>query len=114
MHPTKKDLMVSTNENAIKRAVKNLILTQHYESPFHSELGSNVYTILFEPLSAVMGYFIENEIYNLLNNFEPRIKLSGIDVFVDYDNGGYQLKITYYIVGQTNPVSVSMFLEKTR
>ena len=41
-HDTTKDLSVLTNENSVKQAIKNLILTDVYERPFQPGIGCNI------------------------------------------------------------------------
>lgn len=113
-HPTTKDLTLSLNEDAIKRSIKNLVLTKHYERPFHPEIGSNIYSMLFEPMSGLMSNFIETELFNTINNFEPRVKLNNIDVAVNYEENGYNVNISYYIKGKTDLVDMTLFLERLR
>ena len=36
---TSKDISKTTNIQAVKRSVRNLILTNHYEKPFHNDLS---------------------------------------------------------------------------
>lgn len=109
-----KNLDISYNDDAIKQSVQNLILTRHYEKPFHPNIGSSIYSLLFEQMTVATASLIEAEINSVLTKFEPRINLSGITVNPDYDNQYYEITIEYYIVGQTTPVSINMFLEKLR
>jgi phage baseplate assembly protein W len=109
-----KNLDINYNDDAIKQSVKNLILTRHYEKPFHSNIGSSIYSLLFEQMTVATASIIEAEINSVLTKYEPRITLSGIIVKPDYDNHIYDIQIEYYIVGQTTPVSITVFLEKLR
>lgn len=114
IHPVKKDLMLSTNTSAIKRALKNLILTNHYERLFHPEIGSNVTKLLFEPMSPTVANYIETEIYNTIVNFEPRVKLQNIEVEGDDDYNGYVITISYYEANSTTPTVIDFLLERLR
>lgn len=113
-HPITKDLALNVNENAIKNAVKNLILTKPYERPFHPEIGCNVYGMLFEPISPFLANYIETEIHNILTRYEPRIKLSSISVLINSEGNGYDVTISFYIINQTIETTISLFLEKLR
>lgn len=114
IHPVKKDLVLSTNTNAVKRALKNLILTNHYERLFHPEIGSNVTKLLFEPMSPTVANYIETEIYNTIVNYEPRVKLESIQVEGDDDYNGYNIIITYYEANSTTPTVIDFLLERLR
>ena len=74
-----KDIQKITDVEAVKRSVRNLINTNHYEKPFHPEIGSNLRAMLFELMSPQMNHLISKQIENLLNNYEPRCRL--IQVF---------------------------------
>ncbi len=114
LHPVKKDLVLSTNDLAITRAVKNLVLTNHYESPFHPEIGSNIRAMLFEPATPLTAAFIQQEIKNTIQNFEPRVKLINISVETSQDENSYEVTIQYYIENQAIPSIVTFLLERTR
>lgn len=114
LHPVKKDLVLSTNDLAITRAVKNLVLTNHYESPFHPEIGSNIRAMLFEPATPLTASFIQQEIKNTIQNFEPRVKLINISVEISQDENSYEVTIQYYIENQAIPSIVTFLLERTR
>ena len=47
-NPITGDVATVTDVNAVKRSVRNLLLTNHYDKPFHPEIGSNVTSLLFE------------------------------------------------------------------
>lgn len=113
-HPITKDLSLNTNETAIKNSIKNLLLTKNYEKPFHPEIGSNIYGMLFEPLSPFVSNYLEAEIHSVLTRFEPRIKLSEINVISNIDSNGYEVTISFYIVNQTTQTTITIFLEKLR
>lgn len=109
-----KDLNINYNEMAIKKSVENLILTKHYEKPFHSNIGCSVYSILFEPMTIATANLLESEINSVLSRFEPRINLSGIEVTPNYEEQSYKININYYIVGKTTPSSATIMLERIR
>lgn len=114
IHPVKKDLILSTNTNAVKRSLKNLVLTNHYERPFHPEIGSNILKLLFEPMTPLVANHLETEIYNTIVNFEPRVRLENIDVVGDDDYNSYRVTITYYEANSTTPIEVDFLLERLR
>lgn len=113
-HPITKDLVVKTDINAIKNAVKNLILTKHYERPFRSEIGSNVNNLLFELKSPVTDILIRMEIENVIKNFEPRVNLVEVEVNDDPNTNDIQINITFYILNVMEPLSFDFILKRTR
>ena len=75
IHPVRKDINKNLNEMAVINAVKNLVLTNHFEKPFHPEIGSNVRRLLFDNLDTVTASAIESEIRTTITNFEPRVSI---------------------------------------
>jgi phage baseplate assembly protein W len=110
----KGDIYKKYDENAIKQSLKNLILTRHYEKPFHPEIGSQVYGLLFEPFSPLLGNMIERAIINTIENFEPRVKLLSVDVLLQPDNNTVGVEIYFKIINTQKPLSVNLTLSRTR
>ncbi len=113
-HPVTKDIVRKYDDNAIKQSLKNLILTSNYERPFHSEIGSQVRSLLFEPASPMLAVSMRKAIFDLVNNFEPRVEL--IDVVVDFNPDGntFYVTITFKIVNTERPLTLDLVLERTR
>jgi phage baseplate assembly protein W len=112
--PGKGDIALSYDNTAVIRSVRNLLLTNFYERPFQPEVGSNINSLLFEPISAITGFAIEEEIKNVLNNFEPRASLQSIDVTPLEDQNAFFVKVTFYIGNNTAPTAVNLLLERNR
>ena len=114
IHPVKKDINTHKNEYAITNAVKNLILTNHYERPFQPEIGSNIRRLLFENVDSVTGVQIEREIIQTIDNFEPRVQTSKVTVIPDPDNNGFKAELEFFIINNPNPITINFFLERIR
>ena len=108
------DVNKLTDVEAVKRSVRNLINTNHYERPFHPEIGSDVRSMLFEPMTPLTALNLQRKVAEVLNNFEPRINLVQILANPDLDRNSYALKITFYVIGVQNPITVETFLERLR
>jgi len=109
-----KDIQKLTDVEAVKRSVRNLINTNHYEKPFHPEIGSNLRAMLFENISPQMTHVISKNIENLIKNFEPRCKLVQVNSQPALDSNGYRCQISFYVVNHPEPVTVESFLERIR
>jgi phage baseplate assembly protein W len=114
VHPVKKDINKHTDEMAVINALKNLILTNHYERPFQPDIGSNVRKLLFENLDIVTAAALEKEITQTINNFEPRVSVLGITVLPDFDNNTFNVTLNFNIINRTEPVTISFLLERIR
>jgi phage baseplate assembly protein W len=108
------DVNKLTDIEAVKRSVRNLINTSHFERPFHPEIGSNVRAMLFEPMTPLTALNLQRKVEEVLVNFEPRIRLVQILARPDIDRNAYDLRIMFYVVGTTQPVVVETFLERLR
>ena len=109
-----KDIQKLTDVESVKRSVKNLINTNHYEKPFHPEIGSNLRGMLFELMTPQMNHVISKQIENLINNYEPRCRLVQVHTQPMIDRNGYAVQISFYVQNYPDPVVVESFLERLR
>lgn len=113
-HPTTKDVVKKTGVEALKRSVRNLVLTNFYDRPFRSYIGSGAQKLLFENASPIISNFLKDAIREVLKNYEPRIAVRDIQVNFDIDNNGYNVVLAFSIVNNNLPVVISLFLERIR
>ena len=109
-----KDIQKITDVESVKRSVRNLINTNHYEKPFHPEIGSNLRAMLFELMTPQMNHVITKQIENLINNYEPRCRLVQVHTQPEFDRNGYAVQISFYVQNYQDPVVVESFLERLR
>ena len=108
------DVNKLTDVEAVKRSVRNLINTSHFERPFHPEIGSNVRAMLFEPMTPLTALNLQRKVQEVLINFEPRIKLVQIVSNPNIDSNSYDLRIYFYVIGSNDLIEVQTFLERLR
>ena len=114
-HPVTNDLVVSRDASAIKQAIVNLLLTNKGERPFNYEYGSDIRSYLFEPLDYGTAQVIESSIQYAITNFEPRISITELEVIPNFDDNGFDVEMTYKIIGSDEPpTAVEFFLTRTR
>ncbi len=113
-HPVTKDVMKKTGVEAIKRSVRNLILTNFYDRPFQSYIGSNALKLLFDNATPITATFLENAIRETITNYEPRVRLDNLEIQFDVDNNGYNVKLFFVILNRNEPAVVTLFLERIR
>ena len=99
MHPITNDLMVLKNEDAVKRSVVNIDMTEIGEKPFLNDFGSQMNASLFELDTSLQYISIENQIISALNNYEPRIRIVEVRVTIDGENNEMSAQISYDIIG---------------
>jgi len=113
-HPTTKDVVVKTGADAIKRSVRNLILTNFYEKPFRPGIGSSAVKLLFDNMTPLVSNFLENAIYEVIRNYEPRVEIIKVTVIPDYDNNGYTARLDFIVINRNQPLTTTIFLERVR
>ena len=109
------DIQDLTNIKSVKRSIRNLILTNHFEKPFHPEIGSGVRDMLFENMTPVTSHILARKIEDVILNFEPRARLVGVRAEPILDRNTYEVTIEFYVVNQpTELVDLSVMLERLR
>jgi phage baseplate assembly protein W len=113
-HPTTGDVVKKTGDDAIKRSVRNLILTNFYDRPFRHYIGSNALQLLFQPVNELTANLLKDAIKEVIVNYEKRISLQKLNVNFDYDNNGYNVTLEYIILNRPEPLITTIFLERLR
>ena len=104
-----------TDIEAVKRSVRNLVLTNFYEKPFHPEIGSGVRDMLFENMSPVTAVVLARKVEDVIENFEPRARLVGVRALPNLDRNEYEVTIEFFVVNTpTELVDMTVFLEVLR
>jgi len=110
-----RDVSEVTDVQAVKRSIRNLVLMNTYEKPFHPEISSGVRDLLFELMTPVSAAILARQIENVIENFEPRARLVGVRTIPDYDRNSYTVTIEFYVVNTpTELVDLTIFLERLR
>lgn len=108
------DIAILKNEDAIKKSVMNLVRTRIGERFFNSLLGSNVENYLFELANSGLVDPLQEEIRNVISNFEPRVTVRRVDVAVYPEDNQLDITITYDIVGLAPTQVINFILQPTR
>ena len=96
VNPINNDVIVTRNENAIARALRNLVFTIPGEKPFQPLVGSNISNLLFENLDRLTASSIKSELETTINNFEPRVSLNSVTVTPNVENNEFDCVINYF------------------
>lgn len=114
LNPITGDVPLKTDVEAIKFSIKNLVLTNHFERPFHSEIGSFVSGSLFENMDMLTAIVLREDIALLLDNYEPRISVTDIIVNPQPEQNALYLTIVFVVKATQQQLSVNVTLERTR
>ena len=109
------DIQDITDVKAVKRSIRNLVLLNHYEKPFHPEIASGVRDMLFELMTPVTAQILARKIEDVIQNFEPRARLISVTALPNLDRNEYEVTIEFYVVNQpTELVDLTVMLERVR
>jgi len=109
------DIQEITDIKAVKRSIRNLVLLNHYEKPFHPEIASGVRDMLFENMTPVTATILARKIEDVISNYEPRARLVSVIAFPNLDKNEYEVSIQFYVVNQpTELVDLTIMLERVR
>ena len=111
--PRTKDVALKTDDNAIRGALRNLILTKHFERPFHPEIGCQIHNLLFENDHPTTLLVVERAIRDTITKFEPRVILLAVDVN-SLDNNEVTISIEYKIKNTEVPRNFTTTFTRVR
>ncbi len=113
-HPVTKDIVFKTDVEAVKRSIRNLILTNKYERPFQPEIDGGVTRHLFQLSTPHTKHDIKGAVENCILNFEPRAEIIDVTVGGDLDKNGFDVTIIFRVLNTPDPVTIELFLERLR
>ena len=109
------DITKITDIEAVKRSVRNLILTNFYEKPFHPEIGSGIRDMLFENMTPITAVVLARKVEDVIENFEPRARLISVRSLPNFIRNEYEVTIEFFVVNApTELVDMTVFLEVLR
>lgn len=113
-HPITKDVARVKNDIAIKRAVRNLVLTNVTERLFQPTIGGNVKRVLFEPNDIIAASELEYQITNVINNNEPRVNVLQVQSRSNPDGNDIAVNIVFAIINSQTIQTVDLILRRIR
>jgi phage baseplate assembly protein W len=115
MNNSDKDVNIIYDVQAVKRSVRNLVLTNQYEKPFHPEIYSGVRGMLFELMTPTTAVILARQVEDVIENFEPRARLVGVRASPNLDQNSYEVSVEFYIVNAPSElVELTLALERIR
>lgn len=112
LHPISSDIGKRVDANAISTSIKNLILTNMYDRPFHPEINSNITSLLFQNFTNDTAETIKRSIRYTIENFEPRAEIVYINVYDNSDSNDLTVEIAFNTVGILETVITTFNLER--
>ena len=109
-NPLNDDLIAIKNENAIARSLRNIVFTLPGEKFFNQSFGSRITESLFENIDEITATIIVDEIRESIDIYESRVELDDVKAYPDYENNGFDVIITYDVVGTEIPTQELQFV----
>lgn len=113
-HPYTGDVVKRLDIEAIKFAVKNLILTKNYERPFHPEIGCQITALLFNNYSPVIEQVMKKTIFQVIEKFEPRVTVIDVIIRDLSDNNAIDVDIIFKINNNESPITITASIDRIR
>ena len=113
-HPVTQDIVVLKDENAVKRALRNLVLLNHYDVRFHPEIGTGIRALLFEIVSPIRAISLRKLISDAIRNFEPRVELIDVQAVPYLNRNEYQITIRFRVINTQEPAEITLALQRIR
>ena len=116
-NPVSGDVTMVTDVQDIKRSVRNLVMTNRFEKPFHPEIASHVRDLLFERFTPITFNLLRNRIETVLANYEPRVSVTDVEIDDSgqaMDNNNLNVRIFFTLKNDPQIQSVDILLERVR
>ena len=114
-NPITNRLTTLKNEEAVKRSIRNLILTNRYERRYKPLIGGNITDLLFENFDSFTAQDIKRNIMEVLENYEPRAEVLDVRVTQSSSNvHAINITIEFRVVNQADVTTISFNLERIR
>lgn len=114
IHPNKKDVMRTFNEEAVKRSIRNIIMTVRGERLMNPQYGSDINSILFENMTPSSEEMLKEYITTAINNYEPRANIIAVVVTALYDMNAYGVTIVFSTINRKEPVTIELLINRVR
>lgn len=111
-NPVSGDIRPITNDLAVRRSLKNLLSTRRGERLFDSKIGTALQKFLFAPANALTETEINNEVYDTIQRFEPRVIVTSITSKIE--NDGIEIQIFYTIRNTNVTDSIDLLVSKAK
>lgn len=114
LHPIRKDIVPLKDDNAVRNALKNLVMTNFFERPFQPSLGANLRGLLFEPADAITRLAMKDNIERVVSAEEPRVRLLDMEIVDIAERNAYRITLKYLIKENNREQDVEIVLRRLR
>ena len=114
IHPIRKDIIPLKDDNAIKNAIRNLLVSNFSDRPFQRDKGANLRALLFEPADTITEVAMVQNIRKVIRKYEPRVNIIKISVNNLADQNAYRIIVRFLIKEFDRQDNVEVILRRLR
>jgi phage baseplate assembly protein W len=114
IHPDTKQIFTFTNVNAVKRSIKNLVMTDKYERLFRPNIGAGIRALLFENMTSEALIAIKDAIKSTIENYEPRVVVREIEVLGHQDQNAVTVNLIFEILNIPDTQFLQISIDRAR
>ena len=108
------EIFKKTDAAAVKQAIKNLMLTNHFEKPFQPRFGANLRDLLFDLADEDAEEDIEERCINAINVFEPRAQALNVTAIAKPDRNSIAVVVEFRVINTEELVKFTSTLARLR
>jgi phage baseplate assembly protein W len=113
-HPMTSDVPQKTDAEAVKRAIRNLVMMNKYDKPFKPQIDARLTRLLFEPATPMTAVMVRSNIIDILNRYEPRAKINDVVVIFNEDTNTFEVTISFMLLNTRENSKVFVTIERLR
>lgn len=114
VHPQNKRLALHTDEQAVRRSLRNILSTNTKERLFNPEFGGGLRRFLFEDISVMTADLIKDAIKDSVGRHEPRARVVDVLVVSNEFAHSYDVSVYYELINNANPQTLQLTLYRVR
>ena len=108
------EIFKKTDAAAVKQAVKNLMLTNHFEKPFQPRFGANLRDLLFDLADDEAEEDIEERCKLAIGVFEPRAEALNVTAIAKPDRNSISVTVEFKVINTEELVKFTSTLARLR
>lgn len=114
VHPQNKRLALYTDEQTVRRSLRNILATNTKERLFNPEFGGGLRRFLFENISVMTADLIKDSVKDSISRYEPRARVTDVLVVPNEFDHSYEVSVYYEIINNANPQTLQLTLYRVR
>ena len=105
-HPVTGDVAKTTGIEAVKRSVRNLILLNKGDKPFHPEIYTDTLGSLFDNFDMFTSLDLKERIERTISTYESRVEVEEVKVESSYDRNEINILVRIGFRNETSPPTI--------